>query len=86
MIRTLDLLFFSFKIFILTHFRKSLTGAWVALSVEHPTSAQVMISRFVSSSPTSAHGCQPVSLSADSPLGSSCPLLSAPFLLALSQK
>ena len=28
-------------------------GAWVALSVERPTSAQVMISRFVSSSPVS---------------------------------
>ena len=28
-------------------------GAWVAQSVEHPTSAQVMISRFVSSSPMS---------------------------------
>ena len=29
------------------------TGAWVALSVEHLTSAQVTISRFVSSSPIS---------------------------------
>ena len=28
-------------------------GAWVAQSVERPTSARVMISRFVSSSPTS---------------------------------
>ena len=28
-------------------------GAWVAQPVERPTSAQVMISRFVSSSPTS---------------------------------
>ena len=28
-------------------------GTWVAQSVKHPTSAQVMISRFVSSSPTS---------------------------------
>ena len=28
-------------------------GAWVAQSVERPTSAQVMISQFVGSSPTS---------------------------------
>ena len=28
-------------------------GTWVAQSVKHPTLAQVMISRFVSSSPTS---------------------------------
>ena len=28
-------------------------GAWVAQSVEHPTSAQVMISQLVSSSPAS---------------------------------
>ena len=31
----------------------SLWGAWVAKSVKCPTSAQVMISRFVGSSPTS---------------------------------
>ena len=30
-----------------------LWGAWVAQSVKHPTSAQVLISRFMSSSPTS---------------------------------
>ena len=29
-------------------------GVWVAQSVERPTSAQVMISRFVSSSPTAS--------------------------------
>ena len=35
-------------------FKKSFPGGtWVAQSVEHPTSAQVMISWFVSSSPTS---------------------------------
>ena len=28
-------------------------GSWVAQSVKHPTSAQVVISRFVGSSPTS---------------------------------
>ena len=32
---------------------KSSWGAWVAQSVKHQTSAQVMISQFVSSSPTS---------------------------------
>ena len=31
---------------------RHLQGAWVAQSVKHPTSAQVMISRFVSLSPT----------------------------------
>ena len=36
------------KIFIL-----GVGGAWVAQSVDHPTLAQVMISRFVGSSPTS---------------------------------
>ena len=41
-------------------------GAWVAPSVTHPTSAQVMISRSVSSSPTSgsvptAQGLEPAS-------------------------
>ena len=34
-------------------FLKVIRGAWVAQSVKHPTSAQVMISRFVSSSPAS---------------------------------
>ena len=41
-------------------------GAWVAQSVKHPTSAQVMISRSVSSSPASgsvlpAQSLEPVS-------------------------
>ena len=35
------------------HFKKILRGTGVALSVERPTSAQVMISQFVSSSPES---------------------------------
>ena len=43
-----------------------LRGTWVAQSVGHPTSAQVMISRSVSSSPTSgsvltAQSLEPVS-------------------------
>ena len=33
--------------------KKQYRGAWVAQSVKHPTSAQVMISQFVSSSPAS---------------------------------
>ena len=49
-------------------------GTWVAQSVECPTSAQVMISQFVSSSPTS--GCL---LSAQSPLQILCPPLSVPL-------
>ena len=32
--------------------KSSRLGAWVAQSVKHPTSAQVMISQFVGSSPT----------------------------------
>ena len=44
----------------------SIGGAWVAQSVERPTSAQVMISRSVSSSPASgsvltAEGLEPAS-------------------------
>ena len=56
-------------------------GAWVARSVEDLTSAQVVISQFVSSSPTLGS-----LLSAPSPLWSLCPSLSDPPLLALSQK
>ena len=46
--------------------RKDLGGAWVAQSVGRPTSAQVMISRSVSSSPASgsvlmAQSLEPVS-------------------------
>ena len=54
-------------------------GPWVAQSVERPTSAQVMISQFVSSSPVSgsvlaAHSLGPA-------LDSVSPSLSAPTLL-----
>ena len=52
-------------------------GTWVAQSVKHPTSAQVTISQFVSSSPVSgsvliAKGLEPASDSVS-------PFLSAPF-------
>ena len=55
--------------------------AWVALSVEHPTLAQVMISRFVGSGPTlgsvlTAQSLEPASDSVS-------PSLSAPPLLVL---
>ena len=53
-------------------------GAWVAQSLEPPTSAQVVISRFVSSSPTRG--------GVGSLLWILCPTLSAPPLLAPSQK
>ena len=61
-------------------------GAWVAKSVEHPTSAQVMISWSMSSSPVSGSV-----LTAQSPEPASdsvSPSLSAPPLLTLclSQK
>ena len=56
-------------------------GAWVAQSVKHLTSAQVMISQLVSSSPVlgsvlAAEGLEPTSDSVSTPL-------SAPFLLIL---
>ena len=59
-------------------------GAWVAQSVEHPTSAQVMISRSVSSSPASGSGLMAQSLEPVS--DSVSPSLSAPppFMLCLS--
>ena len=63
-------------------------GAWVAQSVERPTSAQVTISRFVGSSPTSgsvlmAQSLEPVSVSA-SPSHSAPPLLMPCLSLSLS--
>ena len=60
-----------------TNFR----GAWMAQSVECPTSAQVAILRFVSLSPASDS-----LLSARSPLRILCPPFSAPPLLVLSRK
>ena len=57
-------------------------GAWVAQSVEHPTLAQVMISRLVSSSPTSGSVLTAQSLEPASDSVSSS--LSAPPLLILS--
>ena len=59
-------------------------GTWVAQSVEHPTSAQVMILRFVSSSPTSGSVLMAQSLELVS--DSVSPSLSdpPPFVLCLS--
>ena len=59
-------------------------GAWVAQSVNHLTSAQVMISQFVSSSPTS--GSVLTAQSLEPALDSASPSLSAPppFMLCLS--
>ena len=51
-------------------------GAWVAPSVGRPTSAQVMISQFVGSSPVSGSGLTARSLEPASDSGS--PSLSAP--------
>ena len=59
----------------------TLRGAWVALSVKHPTSAQVMISWFVRSSPTSGSVLTAQSLEPAS--DSVSPSLSAPPLLSL---
>ena len=57
-------------------------GAWVAQSVKHLTSAQVMISQFLSSSPTlgSVLTAQSLEIASDSV----SPNLSSPPLLALS--
>ena len=59
--------------------RKQLRGAWVAQSVKRPTSAQVMISRFVSLSPASgsvltAQSLEPASDSVSPPLSAPPPL------------
>ena len=56
-------------------------GAWVAQSVKRLTSAQVMILRFVSSSPTS--GSVLTARSLEPPSDSVSPSLSAPPLLTL---
>ena len=59
-------------------------GAWVAQSVKRPTSAQVTISRSMSSSPVSGSGLMAQSLEPAS--DSVSPSLSAPppFMLCLS--
>ena len=56
-------------------------GAWGAQSVEHPTSAQLMISRFVSSSPAS--GSVPTARSPEPASDSVSPSLSAPLVIVL---
>ena len=65
-------------------------GTWVAQSVNLPTSAQVMISWFVGSSPTSgsvltAQSLEPASDSVSSSL-SAPPLLSLSLSLSLKNK
>ena len=59
-------------------------GAWVAQSVKRPTSAQVMISRFVGSSP--ALGSVPTAQSLEPASESVSPSLSAPPPPTLTQK
>ena len=60
-----------------------LWGAWVAESVKRPTSAQVMISRFVSLSPASGSVLTVQSL--EPALDSVSPSLSAPPLLVCTR-
>ena len=57
-------------------------GAWVAQSVERPTSAQVMISQVVGSSPAS--GSVLTAQSLEPALDPACVSLSTPPLLMLS--
>ena len=61
---------------------KKIRGAWVPQSVRHPTSAQVVISQFVSLSPASGSVLTTQSLEPAS--DSVSPSLSAPPLLVLS--
>ena len=63
------------------HRKEMLEGAWVAQSVKRPASAQVMISRFVGSSPASGSVLMAQSLEPAS--DSVTPSLSAPPPLAL---
>ena len=70
--------------------KASMCSAWVAQSVKRPTSAQVMISWFVSSSPLlgsvlTAQSLEPVSDSV-SPLLSAPPLFVLCFSLFLNNK
>ena len=63
-------------------------GAWVAQSVKHPTSAQVMISQFVSSGPVSgsvltARSLEPASESVSPSVSDPHPFM---LCLSLSQK
>ena len=55
----------------------TMRGAWLAQLVKHPTSAQVTISRFMSSSPVS--GSVPTAQSLDPVSDSVSPSLSVPF-------
>ena len=57
-------------------------GTWVAQSVKHPTSAQVMISWFLSSNPAS--GSVLIAESLEPASNSVSPSLSVPPLLALA--
>ena len=66
-------------------------GAWVAQSVERPTSAQVMISRFAGSSPASgsvltARSMEPASVSVSPSLSLPLPAHAQSLSLSLSQK
>ena len=68
------------RLFIVAVFMmaKNVRGTWVAQSVEHLTSVQIMISQFVSSSPTSARLAAVRTKPASDPLALS---LSAPPLI-----
>ena len=72
------------------NFKKKIRDAWVAQSVKPPTSAQVMISQFVGSSPVlgsvlTARSLEPASDSVSPPL-SVPPLLSLSLCLSLKNK
>ena len=75
---------YSYNGVLLSNKKEQTRGAWVAQSVERPTAAQVMISRFVCPSPTLGSVLRAQSLE---PL-SDCvsPSLSAPPLPALCLK
>ena len=69
----------------------NMRGTWVTQSVKQPTSAQVMISWFVGSSPTlgsvlTAHSLEPVSDSFSLSLSLSLSLSAPPLLMPVSSK
>ena len=73
---------------VLMSHRDNDRGTWVAQSVERPTSAQVVISRFVGSSPASGSVLTAWSLepASDSVSPALCPSPACTLSLSLSQK
>ena len=81
--------FYSLGIYYVLEIKKERKReAWVAQSIKRPTSAQVVISRFVSSIPASGSGliAQSLEPASDSVSPSVCPSAACTLSLTLSQK